>query len=140
MRGRKVQSGRRRGRTHGTARPRHPHERTHPPDVQAVFNVGEYRRQQMEGNQDASFFAAGNKDAGALREQLAMSVLAHALDFLAAGAEAGKTSVAVLDATNTTKERRANVMRLVRARAMPRGRIVTLCNGSPWGSTVARRA
>ncbi|KZF20756.1 bifunctional 6-phosphofructo-2-kinase/fructose-2,6-bisphosphate 2-phosphatase [Xylona heveae TC161] len=65
--------------------------------------------------QSAEFFDPNNLKAAQLREQVAMSTLDECLDFLL---EQGG-AVGVLDATNSTLERRQNVMKRVRERAGP---------------------
>jgi len=73
-----------------------------------VFNVGEYRRQILDKksiNQSAEFFEPGNDEAKKTREKLATDVLSQILAWLDEGGE-----VAIFDATNTTKERRTQII------------------------------
>ncbi|KAI9782235.1 MAG: hypothetical protein M1839_005349 [Geoglossum umbratile] len=63
--------------------------------------------------QDASFFDPGNVVAAQLREQVAMSTLDELLDYVLF--QGG--SVGILDATNSTLQRRRNIMKRVRERA-----------------------
>lgn len=77
-----------------------------------LFNVGKYRREHATGKQDQSFFDSSNAAAKAQREELAVAVLHQLLDWLAAGGD-----VAVFDATNTTAERRARVLRVCKKRS-----------------------
>jgi len=78
-----------------------------------VFNVGSYRRKETSddtersANSGASFFDDKNVAASRKREDLAMTVLGEALDWLAAEHE----GVAIFDATNTTRERRESISR-----------------------------
>lgn len=77
------------------------------------FNVGAARRQAETAARETSsagFFAADNAAAKALREKLAMDVLHSALDWLS---QRGPGSVAILDATNTTRERRRHLLEAV---------------------------
>jgi predicted kinase len=86
------------------------------------FNVGAARRQAETTAREtasATFFSSANEQAKALREQLAMGVLHGALDWLAAHPPG---SVAVLDATNTTRERRRHLLENVAAWAAARAR------------------
>jgi predicted kinase len=73
-----------------------------------LFNVGKYRRQQKEEEEfhDASFFDAKNEGASQERERLAMCVLRQMLDWL----RDGNGSIAVFDATNTTRARRQAIV------------------------------
>ncbi|KAF0715805.1 Aste57867_3174 [Aphanomyces stellatus] len=69
-----------------------------------IFNAGDYRRQASLKGANASFFDSSNADAKKLRDDLAMAAVDHLMKWLDEGGQ-----VAVLDATNTTKERRALV-------------------------------
>lgn len=68
------------------------------------FNVGERRRRFLGAGQPHSFFDASNAQAFALREQLTDQTLDDAFAFLAEGGR-----LAVFDATNSTRERRAKL-------------------------------
>ncbi|KKY25414.1 putative 6-phosphofructo-2-kinase 1 [Diplodia seriata] len=63
-------------------------------------------------DQGANFFDPGNRKAALLREQCAMETLDEAMDYLIEGTG----SVAIMDATNSTLERRAAIIRRVRDR------------------------
>jgi 6-phosphofructo-2-kinase len=63
--------------------------------------------------QDASFFDPGNVVAAQIREQVAMSTLDELLDYVLF--QGG--SVGILDATNSTLQRRKDIMKRVRERA-----------------------
>ncbi|KAL8683946.1 MAG: hypothetical protein Q9186_000157 [Xanthomendoza sp. 1 TL-2023] len=63
----------------------------------------------------ASFFDPDNTEASELREQLAMETLDELLDFLLYQ----NGSVGIFDATNSTLERRKNIMNKIRQRAGP---------------------
>ncbi|RHZ23860.1 hypothetical protein DYB31_012882 [Aphanomyces astaci] len=69
-----------------------------------IFNAGDYRRKASLTGADASFFDPNNAEAKRLRDALAMAAVANLIQWLEEGGQ-----VAVLDATNTTKERRALV-------------------------------
>ncbi len=69
-----------------------------------VFNVGSYRRAAF-GNQPASFFDPQNPEGAAARAQAAEVALADACEFLA-----NVGNVAIYDATNTTRDRRARIV------------------------------
>lgn len=73
-----------------------------------IFNVGNYRRQVGLAGEDAKFFSADNPDATRVREELAMTVLDDLLEWLD-----GDGYVAIFDATNTTKGRRAGILERV---------------------------
>lgn len=75
-----------------------------------IFNVGNTRREAKEsadlGNDhDASFFSPDNPESTAQREIWAMETLQQCLDYVLHG----NGSVGILDATNTTRDRRKNV-------------------------------
>jgi broad specificity phosphatase PhoE len=69
-----------------------------------VFNVGERRRSELGPGQQHDFFDPGNRDAAALRQQLADHTLDDALAWLRA-----EGRVAIYDATNATRERRRGI-------------------------------
>lgn len=75
-----------------------------------IFNVGNTRRQANDSHSlaehDASFFDPNNLHNAALREEWAVATLDAAMDWLVHGSGL----VAVFDATNTTKQRRALIM------------------------------
>ncbi|KAF2219330.1 6-phosphofructo-2-kinase-domain-containing protein [Elsinoe ampelina] len=64
-------------------------------------------------DQSASFFDPTNKKAALIREQVAMETLDELLDYILDG----NGSVGILDATNSTLERRKAVTRRIRERA-----------------------
>lgn len=66
-------------------------------------------------NHSASFFDPDNTEAAELREQLAMQTLDELLDFLLDQ----NGSVGIFDATNSTLDRRKNIMTKIRQRAGP---------------------
>ena len=66
-------------------------------------------------DQSASFFDPDNVEAAGLREQLAMETLDDLLDFLLDQ----NGSVGIFDATNSTLDRRKNIMNKIRQRAGP---------------------
>ena len=70
-----------------------------------VFNVGAYRR-AVGGNEDAEFFDAANKAAAETREHLAWTVFGELLQWLTSG----KGDVGIFDATNTTDQRRRQLL------------------------------
>lgn len=72
------------------------------------FNVGALRRKTATETQSADFFSFSNEAAKAKREAVALAVLNSALDWLAS-----EGSVAILDATNTTRARRQHVLQCV---------------------------
>src|SRR5581483_1802072 len=72
-----------------------------------VFNVGSYRRERLGSHQHHSFFDPRNEAAKTARHDVAFAALDDMLAFLRDGGD-----VAIYDATNNTRERRA----MVRAR------------------------
>lgn len=69
-----------------------------------VFNVGSYRRAKLGAGQKHTFFDPANTEGTIAREQMADQALDDVLAWVASGGE-----VAVFDATNSTRERRARV-------------------------------
>jgi broad specificity phosphatase PhoE/predicted kinase len=76
-----------------------------------VFNVGNYRRSELGVRQPASFFDPTNPEGAAARAQVAKQALEDMLGWLDRGGE-----VAIYDATNVTRARRALVAQACRAR------------------------
>lgn len=66
-----------------------------------VFNVGSYRREQVGAKQPHSFFDPGNAQGMAARESVAKLALDDMIRWLK-----GDGTVAIFDATNTTRARR----------------------------------
>jgi len=75
------------------------------------FNAGNLRRQQGMSGVSADFFA-NDKDKIALREQIASAVMEDAITWLK---EQVSVCVAIFDATNSTKKRRAEILKRCRA-------------------------
>ncbi|KAI8781619.1 6-phosphofructo-2-kinase/fructose-2,6-bisphosphatase isoform X1 [Biomphalaria glabrata] len=73
-----------------------------------VFNVGEYRRAKTDKYRNHEFFKPENKEAQELRSQVAMLAMEDAAKYL----EEGGGEVAVVDATNTTRSRRAILVKM----------------------------
>ena len=73
------------------------------------MSSGQKRRDAGRAGASADFFAAGNADAKAMRDALAMACVDDACAWIAA-APPHVSSVAILDATNTTRARRAAVV------------------------------
>jgi broad specificity phosphatase PhoE len=71
-----------------------------------VFNVGEHRRAKIGPGQPHEFFDPENREAAAVLHGLAMEVLDRAIAWLARDGD-----VAIYDATNSTRERRAQIRR-----------------------------
>ncbi|CAI4039659.1 hypothetical protein SMKI_09G0660 [Saccharomyces mikatae IFO 1815] len=82
-----------------------------------VFNVGNTRRRFAKEHglkdQDSKFFDPNNADSTRLRDKWAMDTLDELLDYLLEGAG----SVGIFDATNTSRERRKNVLARIRKRS-----------------------
>ncbi|AMD21516.1 HFL340Wp [Eremothecium sinecaudum] len=81
-----------------------------------VFNVGNTRREYAKthemSEQDSKFFDSRNPEANALRDKWAMDTLDELLDYLLDG----PGSVAIFDATNSTKHRRKMICDKIRSR------------------------
>lgn len=67
-----------------------------------VFNVGNYRRAHLGAKQPARFFDPDNPEGREARRRMALAALQDCVDWLDAGGE-----VAIYDATNVTRARRA---------------------------------
>jgi len=78
------------------------------------FNAGELRRDTGKAGIGADFFSAKNADAKRERERLAMQCLDALLEWIRQSPP-GTSSVGILDATNTTVERRRTVLAHCRA-------------------------
>lgn len=82
-----------------------------------VFNVGNTRRKFAKEHglkdQDSKFFDPKNSDSTRLRDKWAMDTLDELLDYLLEGSG----SVGIFDATNTSRERRKNVLARIRKRS-----------------------
>ena len=75
----------------------------------ALFNAGSVRRDMQLAGTDANFFDDSNTEAVALREKMAMMCLDRCLSYVSNHGQVG-CRVAILDATNTTRARRRNVL------------------------------
>ncbi len=89
-----------------------------------VFNVGNYRRERLGPAQPAAFFDPDNPEGFASRREMALAALSDLVDWVTAG----KGRVAVYDATNATRERRALVCRVLGERGLTPIFIETVCN------------
>lgn len=78
-----------------------------------VFNVGNYRRQEIGSHQPAAFFDPDNPEGKAARRRMAMRALDDMLEWFASGGEVG-----LYDATNTTRARRETIAARVRAHGL----------------------
>lgn len=67
-----------------------------------VFNVGNYRRERVGQQKPASFFDPANREGHEARQRVALQALEDALRWLREGGQ-----VAIYDATNSTRQRRA---------------------------------
>lgn len=72
----------------------------------SVFNVGNYRRERLGAQQDHRFFDPDNPDGVEARREMAMAALTDLLSWLKANGEVG-----IYDATNTTRQRRTEVLK-----------------------------
>lgn len=75
-----------------------------------VFNVGQYRREAVQSYKSYEFFRHDNEEAMHIRRQCALAALQDVRTYLSS--EEGQ--VAVFDATNTTRERRALILQFAR--------------------------
>ncbi|XP_077984994.1 6-phosphofructo-2-kinase/fructose-2,6-bisphosphatase-like isoform X2 [Glandiceps talaboti] len=70
-----------------------------------VFNVGEYRRSATDCYKNHNFFRQDNEEAQIIRKKAAMDALVDMCNWLEVEGE-----VAVFDATNTSRERRQDIL------------------------------
>uniref|UniRef100_A0A6U8IDL3 6-phosphofructo-2-kinase domain-containing protein n=1 Tax=Eutreptiella gymnastica TaxID=73025 RepID=A0A6U8IDL3_9EUGL len=94
-------------------------------EVVKLFNVGKYRRTNVEAQESgkAAFFDPSNANAVAAREQAAKEAMAEMLRFFETGGEVG-----ILDATNSTKERRDWIVRECHAKNVAVVFIESICD------------
>ncbi len=96
-----------------------PSKEQHPPQLQSSELGEDHAPLQLPGtqamDQSANFFDPDNREAVLIREQCALDTLDDLLDYILD--EGG--SVGILDATNSTLERRKLVMKHIRDRAGP---------------------
>jgi len=72
-----------------------------------IFNAGNVRRQEGMAGASAGFFSDENKDASAMRENMASACMEEAINWLQMQTN---VCVVIFDATNTTKRRRQMVV------------------------------
>jgi broad specificity phosphatase PhoE/predicted kinase len=88
-----------------------------------VFNVGAYRREHVGGQQSQQWFSPDNVEARVTRLNLAMRALDDVFDYLQ-----GDGSVAIYDATNTTRRRRELILGRCREEGVAVLFIEVICN------------
>ncbi|KAM8933945.1 6-phosphofructo-2-kinase/fructose-2,6-bisphosphatase 1 isoform 2-T2 [Pelodytes ibericus] len=89
-----------------------------------VFNVGQYRREAVHTYKNYEFFRPDNQEAMQIRKQCALHALRDVNTYLSQ--EEGH--VAVFDATNTTRERRAIILDFARERGFKVFFIESICD------------
>ncbi|XP_066436750.1 6-phosphofructo-2-kinase/fructose-2,6-bisphosphatase 1 isoform X2 [Eleutherodactylus coqui] len=89
-----------------------------------VFNVGQYRREAVQIYKNYEFFRSDNQEAMKIRKQCALNALRDVNIFLTR--EEGQ--VAVFDATNTTRERRAMILQFAKERGFKVFFIESICD------------
>ena len=88
-----------------------------------VFNVGTYRRARFGSHQHHSFFDPRNESAHAARRDVALTALDDMLAFLRGGGD-----IAIYDATNNTRTRRALVRERCAAEGLEVVFVESICN------------
>jgi broad specificity phosphatase PhoE/predicted kinase len=88
-----------------------------------VFNVGAYRRERLGSHQQHSFFDPLNVEATAARRDVALAALDDSLAWLDATGE-----IAIYDATNSTRDRRALVKQRFEASGVQVVFIESICD------------
>jgi len=89
-----------------------------------VFNVGQYRRQAVQSYQNYEFFRTDNEEAMRIRKACASAALKDVSSFFIK--EHGQ--VAVFDATNTTRERRAVILAFAKERGYKVFFVESICD------------
>ncbi|XP_077196433.1 6-phosphofructo-2-kinase/fructose-2,6-bisphosphatase 3 isoform X1 [Paroedura picta] len=89
-----------------------------------VFNVGEYRREAVKHYSSYNFFRPDNEEAMKVRKQCALSALRDVKLYLSV--EGGQ--IAVFDATNTTRDRRAMILHFAKENGFKVFFIESICN------------
>ncbi len=90
-----------------------------------VFNVGNYRRKRLDGNQLHQFFDPRNDQTRAIRMELATAALEDMIQWLQQGGDVG-----IYDATNSTRERRDWVYERCREQDIQVVFIESICDAS----------
>ncbi len=88
-----------------------------------IFNVGSYRRAHLGDHKPAAFFDPNNPDGSEARQRVADTALADALSWLRTGGE-----VAIYDATNSTRARRAHLLEHAGRASVPVLFIESICH------------
>ncbi|XP_074936562.1 6-phosphofructo-2-kinase/fructose-2,6-bisphosphatase 1 isoform X3 [Phalacrocorax aristotelis] len=89
-----------------------------------VFNVGQYRREAVQSYKNYEFFRHDNEEAMRIRRQCALAALRDVRTYLSSG----EGQVAVFDATNTTRERRALLLQFAKENGYKVLFIESICN------------
>ncbi|XP_064295736.1 6-phosphofructo-2-kinase/fructose-2,6-bisphosphatase 1 isoform X4 [Phalacrocorax carbo] len=89
-----------------------------------VFNVGQYRREAVRSYKNYEFFRHDNEEAMRIRRQCALAALRDVHTYLSSG----EGQVAVFDATNTTRERRALLLQFAKENGYKVLFIESICN------------
>jgi broad specificity phosphatase PhoE/predicted kinase len=87
-----------------------------------VFNVGNYRRERLGSHKEHSFFDPDNTEGRSARREAAMAALADMLAWFGGGGEVG-----IYDATNSSRERRAQVAERCRAQGLEVVFVESIC-------------
>jgi broad specificity phosphatase PhoE len=88
-----------------------------------VYNVGSYRRARLGSRQHHSFFDPRNEVAKAARLEVALDALRDMLGYLRGGGD-----IAIYDATNNTRQRRALVQAQCAAQGVQVIFVESICN------------
>ncbi|MDP9033757.1 MAG: 6-phosphofructo-2-kinase/fructose-2,6-bisphosphatase [Myxococcota bacterium] len=88
-----------------------------------VYNVGSYRRARLGSHQHHSFFDPRNEASAEARRDVALAALDDMLSFLRHGGD-----IAIYDATNNTRERRAVVANRCAAEGLEVVYVESICN------------
>ncbi|XP_037267414.1 6-phosphofructo-2-kinase/fructose-2,6-bisphosphatase 1 isoform X3 [Falco rusticolus] len=89
-----------------------------------VFNVGQYRREAVQSYKNYEFFRHDNQEAMQIRRHCALAALKDVQTYL--NSEEGQ--VAVFDATNTTRERRALILQFAKENGYKVLFVESICN------------
>jgi len=91
-----------------------------------IFNVGDYRRQLCGARMSADFYNPSNPEGVAARTMACDAALADLIDYM----KQDGVRVAAFDATNSTRDRRKHIVRLLKAAGLGAKRIFleSICN------------
>jgi len=91
-----------------------------------IFNLGQYRREIFGAGQSSEWFSSNNEESTKIRHELFKTAMNDLIKFITTEGQ-----VAILDATNTTKSRRKNIIDTLTSVGIPKQNIIfieSICN------------